>query len=111
MDRVRFLLTVLALFVAQTLYAQTITIGETKVLTVADSGNGNLLCAQSCSLAQAATLRSLSFYVRVARGNLVLGLYKDNGSGTAPGALLAQTASFTPVKGWNTVAVSGGVLQ
>jgi hypothetical protein len=104
-------LPLLALLLAQTISAQTITIGETNLLTVADSGNANLLCAQSCTLTQAAVLQSLSFYVRVASGNLVLGLFKDNGSGTAPGALLAQTASFTPLNGWNTVAVSGVVLQ
>ena len=111
MYRLRLLSGVLALLVAQTINAQTITIGETNLLTVADSGNGNLLCAQSCTLTQAATLQSLSFYVRVASGNLVLGLYYDNGSGTAPGALLAQTASFTPVNGWNTIPVSDVVLQ
>ena len=81
------------------------------LLPVADSGNGNLLCAQSCTLTQTATLQSLSFYVRVANGNLALGLYNSNGFRTAPGALLAQTRSFRPVNGWNTVAVSSGVLQ
>jgi len=107
----RIFLPFLALLVTQTINAQTITIGETNLLTVADSGNGNLLCAQSCALTQAAILQSLSFYVRVAGGDLALALYNDNGSGTAPGTLLAQTASFTPVSGWNTVAISGDVLQ
>jgi acid phosphatase type 7 len=80
--------------------ASTIQIGETQVLGTDDSGNGNMLVAQQVSLAQSATLQSLSFYVRAASGNLRLGMYDDaNGS---PHNLLAQTAEFTPVVGWNT---------
>src|SRR5262249_9551888 len=61
----------------------------------------SLLVAQPATLSQQATLQSLSFDVTTAAGNLVLGIYKDNGSGY-PGALVAQTAEFVPVKGWNT---------
>ena len=46
--------------------AQSVTIGETAVLSSGDSGNGNLLAAQSAHLAQAATIQSLSFYVTTA---------------------------------------------
>jgi hypothetical protein len=83
----------------------TITIGETNVLTTADNGNANLLIVQSTTLSQTATIESLSFYVTVAAGNLRLGIYDATGTNGAPGALKAQTASFVPTAGWNTVNV------
>jgi hypothetical protein len=79
---------------------QTETMGQTAVLTEGDNGNGNLLIAQPATLAAQGTLQSLSFYVTTTGSDLVLGVYKDNGG--SPGALVAQTAQFTPVKGWNT---------
>ena len=82
-----------------------ITIGETNILTTDDSGNGNLLIAQDASLAQTATIQSLSFYVTVAGGNLRLGIYDAAGPSGGPGAKKAETASFTPVVGWNTANV------
>src|SRR5579863_9681835 len=84
---------------------QTITIGETAVLSSADGQNGNLLLAQSASLGQPATIESLSFYVTTAKGNLILGIYDATGPNGGPGALQASTLSFTPVKGWNTASV------
>jgi len=77
-----------------------ITIGETSVLSMSYSGLGNRLVAQQVTLSQSATIQSLSYYVGTASGQLRLGIY-DN-SGTSPGTLLAQTAAFTPVAGWNT---------
>ncbi|MEK7138619.1 MAG: hypothetical protein AAB799_00365, partial [Patescibacteria group bacterium] len=59
--------------------AQTITIGETTILPADDSGNGNLLLAQSTTLSQTATIQSLSFYVTTAAGNLRLGIYDATG--------------------------------
>ena len=41
--------------------AQSGAIGETSVLSSGDNGNENLLAAQSATLAQAATMQSLSF--------------------------------------------------
>src|SRR6185312_17134232 len=66
----------------------------------ADSNNGNLLLAQKAVLTQTAVAQSMSFYVTKAAGNLVLGIYGNAGSG--PGTLLATTASFATVRGWNT---------
>jgi hypothetical protein len=83
----------------------TITIGETNILPSDDNGNGNLLLAQNATLIQTATIRSLSFYVTVAGGNLHLGIYDATGPGGGPGAKKAETASFTPVVGWNTANV------
>ena len=57
----------------------TITIGQTTVLSGADNDNGGLLLAQKTSLAQAATINSLSFYVNVPSGTLVLGVYDATG--------------------------------
>ena len=83
----------------------TITIGETNILPLDDNGNGNLLLAQNATLSQTATIQSLSFYVTVAGGNLRLGFYDATGPGGGPGAKKAETASFTPVVGWNTANV------
>jgi len=80
----------------------TITIGQTGVLAVADSDNGNLSVAQEATLSQAATINSLSFYVTQAAGELLLGIYDASGKGGRPGKLLAETKKFTTVKGWNT---------
>jgi hypothetical protein len=86
----------------------TVTMGETAVLGTSDSGNGNLLCAQAATLAQSATLDSLSFYVNTASGTLVMGVYDDKGG--APGALKATTVSFTPIAGWNKQSVSSSIV-
>ncbi len=85
--------------------AQTVTMGETAVLTATDNGNGNLLLAQGATLAQAATIESLSFYVTAASGNLILGIYDATGPNGGPGTLKASTNSFTPAAGWNTAKV------
>ena len=89
----------------QSAQASTITIGETNVLSIADSGNADLLAAQNATLSQPATIESLSLYVTQASGNLVLGIYDASGPNGGPGALKAQTNSFTPVVGWNTTNV------
>ena len=58
--------------------SNTITIGETNVLSTDDAGNGNLLVSQQVSLSQSATIQSLSFYVATASGHLRLGIYDAN---------------------------------
>jgi hypothetical protein len=88
---------------------QPITLGETTILPNADSGNGNLLVAQSAVLSQAKTIQSLSFYVTTTGGKLRLGIYDATGPGGGPGQLKAQTAELTPVSGWNTGAVTSPV--
>ena len=82
-----------------------ITIGANAVLSDSDSQNGNLALAQSAALSQAATIESLSFYITHSTGQLLLGIYDASGANGRPGKLLAQTKSFTPVKGWNTQSV------
>ena len=86
--------------------AQSITIGDTAVLSADDSQNRNLLLAQSAKLGQAATIQSLSFYVTAPGGKLILGIYDATGPKGGPGALKASTVSFTPTKGWNTANVA-----
>jgi len=79
------------------------------VLTGADSGNANILSAQSATLAKAATIQSLSFYVTAASGQLALGIYDASGLNGGPGALKAA-AYLTPTTGWNTAKVAAPVL-
>jgi hypothetical protein len=86
--------------------AQTVTMGETAVLTTGDSENGNLLVAQEASLSQSATMQSMSFYVTAAAGELVLGIYDATGPSGGPGTLVAQTAAFAPEVGWNVAATT-----
>jgi hypothetical protein len=82
-----------------------LTIGETNVLSIDDSGKANYLLAQNATLPQAAAIRSLSFYVARAAGNLRLGIYDASGWAGHPGSKKAETPSFKPTIGWNTVNV------
>ncbi len=85
--------------------SETVTMGETALVSDDDSGNGGLLLAQQATLAQSGTLQSLSFYVAGASGKLRLGVYDATGPGGGPGAKLAEAAEITPVVGWNTAPV------
>lgn len=89
--------------------ASTETMGETTILTTGDSGNANFLLAQNATLPSAGSLQSISFYVTTAAGQLRLGVYTD--ASGVPGTLVAQTAAFTPVVGWNTVALTSSSLS
>jgi hypothetical protein len=86
--------------------AQTVTMGETAILSSADNGNGNLLLAQEATLSTSATLQSMAFYVTQAAGNLVLGVYDASGPSGRPGKLMAQTAEFAPTTGWNVASTT-----
>ena len=97
---------VLFLLLTSLASAQTITVGETSVLSSSDSGNRNLLIAQQTTLAQPATLQSLSIYVTGYFGQVRLGVYDATGPGGGPGAKKAETSSFSPSSGWNTISVS-----
>lgn len=78
-----------------------ITVGETALFSP-NGGAANLAVAQDATLAQSATLQSMSFYVTAPAGSLRLGVYNSAGPGGGPGALVAQTNSFVPIAGWNT---------
>jgi hypothetical protein len=82
-----------------------ITMGETAALMTDDSGKADQLLAQRAMLGDASTLRSLSFYVATADGQLRLGVYDSTGPGGGPGEKKAETPEFTPIDGWNTVNV------
>jgi hypothetical protein len=86
-----------------------ITIGDTQIESAVDSGNGNLALAQEAALPQSATIVSLSFFVKRASGNLILGLYDATGPRGGPGKLLAVTGSFATANGWNTANVAAPV--
>ncbi len=86
-------------------YGGTIVIGDATILPNDDSGNANEMDASEAILSQTATIQSLSFYVPIAAGELRLAIYDATGTGGRPGILKAQTKSFVPVVGWNTVNV------
>jgi hypothetical protein len=77
-----------------------IKVGETNMLANDDSMNSNKLLAQEVTLADTATLKSLSFYVKTAAGKLKLGVYDSGGPNGGPGAKLAETAEFDAIAGW-----------
>ena len=83
-------------------FGQTV-MGQTSVLSGSDGGNGGYLIAQNATLTNAGTLQSESFYVNTAGGNLTLSVYDATGANGGPGKLIASSAVFTPVTGWNTV--------
>lgn len=83
----------------------TTTMGVTSIQPSTDSGNGNLVVVQRATLAKAGTLRSLSFHVLNASGQLRMGVYDATGANGNPGARVAETAPFTPAAGWNTQPV------
>ncbi len=85
-------------------------LGETTVLAVDDSGNGDLLLAQKASLGEPATVQHLSFYVSSAVGKLRLGLYDATGPDGLPGAKVAETPEIVPIVGWNTADVTAPIL-
>jgi hypothetical protein len=82
-----------------------ITVGKTTTAGWANSGDANLLIAYQVTLSQTATIQSLSFYVLGAAGTQRLGVYDATGASGGPGTLKAQTNSYTPIVGWNTVPV------
>ena len=89
--------------------AQSVKIGLTAVYSTTDSQNANILSAQIIRLTQAATIQSLSFYVKAASGQLALGLYDATGPNGGPGALKAS-AYVIPTTGWNTKSVTPVLL-
>ncbi len=82
-----------------------VTMGETTVFPETDGQNGGFLMAQDAVLLTGGTVRSLSFFVDYPEGQLRLNLWDAKGTNGRPRNLLAQTATFTPVMGWNTMPV------
>ena len=86
--------------------SSSLAIGETNILRTFDRGKKNLLVAQRANLTQTATIRSLSFYVTIARGKLRLGIFDATGTNGARGKKIAETAEITPKVGWNMANVT-----
>jgi hypothetical protein len=102
------LLVGVALFFTTPCHAQTITLGETTLLGISDSGNAGFLLAQGpYQLSQAATINSLSFYTTTVSAHLRLGIYTSGPhSDCKGGSLQAQTNALTPSSNsWNTASV------
>jgi len=95
----RILLTLAALLASVPASAATINIGQTQVFTMPDANNGNLVVAHRVTVPQSCRLLDLSFYAGAAGGQLYLGVYADAAGN--PGALLATSAAFAAVVGWN----------
>jgi hypothetical protein len=73
-----------------------------------DDTNSNSTQASKFVAGTTGTVSSISAYLNTATGNVQVGIYSDNGSGTGPGTLLGSSNAVTAVTGWNTLAVSGG---
>ena len=84
-----------------------IIIGNTTVLGARSGGGASDLLAYRVSLAQTATIQSISIYTKKMGGKLYLAIYGDNGG--RPGSLRAATAEFTPSSGWNKRDVTSQV--
>lgn len=84
-------------------------IGELGILPGDDSGNGNLVIAQSVNVIAPAVLSTISFYVTNSSGSLRLGLYDSDCKTGLPGILLAQAELGAVGIGWNTITVTSAV--
>lgn len=84
--------------------------GENTIQGTDDGGNQGNILAQQATLASPGTLQTLSFYVTpgTQAGNMRLGCFTE--SSALPGALLAETNSFSVVSAWNTQSVITPVL-
>jgi hypothetical protein len=102
--------TVSASFSVQTTQSK-ITLGTSVIEPIVDNGDANILIATSATLSEPGTVGSMSLYIPSggAVGDATLAIYDATGSGGAPGALLAHTASFALVSGWNTQPVTTSV--
>jgi hypothetical protein len=70
-----------------------------------DSGNDDTLIAGPCTFSpDGGEVSEVFLLVITAAGNVRVGIYADNGSGT-PAALLGQSASTPAVAGWMTIGL------
>lgn len=71
-----------------------------------DSGNDDTLILGPCLYCPIdGEVVDVSVLVLTAAGNIRVGIYADNGTGT-PGALLGESASTAAVAGWMTIALT-----
>jgi hypothetical protein len=89
----------------------TLKLGESNLLPIDDSGNGDLLVAMRAALARNGTMTSLRFYATTANEKLRLGLYDSSGSSGGPGRLLVQSNELTTTVGWNVASITPRSLQ
>lgn len=98
--------------------ASSIAAGATSSLGNATSGDTNSSSnyrkaqANKYTAAQTGSIMNMSLYMVSVDSfcpNIQLGIYADNGSGTAPGALLGSSALTPGVVGWNTLPLTSTV--
>jgi hypothetical protein len=77
-----------------------------------DHGNPGLVVATKVASTSAGSLSSVSVYIGsvTVGAHVKVGIYADNGSGTAPGNLIANSAEITPSpNSWNAIPVSASI--
>lgn len=92
--------------------AGTFTVGTTGDGVAVPDFNANYTQAMKVTASASGTLSSMSIKITQLDGNvnnrlIQLGVYSDNGSGTAPSTLLASTSAQTATVGLNTISMSG----
>lgn len=90
----------------------TTTFGDTNINSNDITSTYQRVLANKYTAAQSGTIQSMSVYtsaVDTSCPNIQLGVYADNGSGTAPGTLIGAS-SLTPASvGWNTVSMTSTI--
>jgi len=74
---------------------------------------GTMVLVARESVTTAVTVDSIGFLMEdpgYGAGNVRVGLYADNGSGSLPGALLASSDAFLTVAGWNVKGITPTAL-
>jgi hypothetical protein len=88
------------------------TLGDTSVGTSDSTSNYQHVQAQKLTATDTGPVMSMSVYMGSVDSfcpNIQLGVYADNGSGTAPGALLGKSDQSAATTGWNTKQLTSSV--
>ena len=87
---------------------QPVDFGNNSTAGANDTGDFGFINGSPAVLSNAGTLSSLSVFVGAtgAGAHVRMALYSNNASGN-PGTFIAETASVTPVAGWNTLPIAG----
>jgi len=86
---------------------QNLVIDRVGGVTIQGAGTAGFIEAYPVVASASGSLMALIKNVRVAAGNMRLGIYADNGNTPVGGALLAQSASTAVVGGFNILIVTG----
>jgi hypothetical protein len=90
----------------------TTTIGDSTIGATDGTGNYQHVQAQKYTATETGSILNMSVYLSSVDSfcpNVQLGVYADNGSGTAPGSLLGKSAQTAGTTGWNTMPLTASV--